>query len=431
MADRKLVGPRGIIKKLHDNGDGTYAEVVSSSFAINDSTGTESKTLRSTPTEPYSMPVSIRESVEDTDLSYDRSNIRLLSSDGREGNGTTVIFITTLGYEWIRLQITGNWVGTIAFQTSMDGWSWATTGMNDTGQLGSFPLSQVLSNRIVYGPVTATYFRAVFTAYTSGSATASASLDMRSPGSITVGGAMGISNSPYVSLNSGTMSYTNQSVATAPRGVAPTIAAVSANGADLLASTDLVNYASATITVSGTFVGTLSVQFSDDNAGFTTCPCVYPIAGGTTNTITAAGQYVIKGFFGRYMRIRSTEWTSGTANASMTCHTKDNSVVNQQGARQHGAWSTNISATAGQNTTTVTTNSTTISSANTNRRGLIICNTGTVPVSINLTGATATAGMLTLPVGSPPLSILSHVPLTAITAIVASSTCDVSVTELF
>lgn len=410
-------------KKYVTNADGTYSEVLALSgdsievSAVDDSEVDGSKSAT-------------KALFAEADSVSTRGIINHFSGQASSLNGE-ILTLKTVGYAWIRLQILGTWVGTISFQGSMDGWTWSTIGLNDANQLGSFPLSNVTSNRLLYGPVNYNYLRVYFSAYTSGTANALVSLDGQSPGTLVIGGAVGISNSPSVALNSGTISYTNQSVAIAPRGSQPTLTSVTANGADLLASTDVISYSSATITVAGTWSGTLSVQFSDDNGGFTTAPCVYPISGPVQDTITANGQYVIKGFFGRYMRIRSTTWSSGTATATLTFHTKENNVVNQQGVRQSGNWNFNTSASVGQNTVNVTTSNTTIANANGSRKGLIISNTGSVAVSINLTGATATAGMLTLPANSQPFKLLSYVPLGAITAIAASGSSDVSVTELF
>lgn len=82
--------------------------------------------------------------------------------------------------------------------------------------------------------------------------------------------------------------------------------------ADLIPSMDISNYAEIALMVTGTFSGTLTVSFSNDNSNFFPWAGTVVSGGGAGNTITATGMYRIVPM-GRYMRVRMTSYTSGTA----------------------------------------------------------------------------------------------------------------------
>lgn len=88
-----------------------------------------------------------------------------------------VLFSTACdAYRSINIQITGTWVGTITFQVSNDNSNWATQSiLNSVGSTTT--VGNATTNSCFYGTLGGfQYFRAIFTAYTSGTATANAYL---------------------------------------------------------------------------------------------------------------------------------------------------------------------------------------------------------------------------------------------------------------
>lgn len=145
-------------------------------------------------------------------------------------------------------------------------------------------------------------------------------------GSITVDGTVGISGTVPVS---GTVSINNSSVEIAndtgnpiPVGPAATSAlsgSASANNTDLI-SVDCSGFRGINLQFTGTWVGTISLQVSNDNATWVNI-ALQPSTGGTgwIQTFTANSAYfgTLAGF--NFFRARFTAYTSGTANVTGFC----------------------------------------------------------------------------------------------------------------
>jgi hypothetical protein len=93
-----------------------------------------------------------------------------------------------------------------------------------------------------------------------------------------------------------------------------TVSSVSANAQTFIASTEVLGFSAIMVQVTGTFVGTLTPSFSNDNTIFVgaNLQTVSSQATAPVQAITTAGIYLIP-VIGRYFRILSTAWTSGTA----------------------------------------------------------------------------------------------------------------------
>jgi len=67
------------------------------------------------------------------------------------------------------------------------------------------------------------------------------------------------------------------------------------------------------IQVTGTWVGTITVEGSNDNSNFSSLPIINRTSHALTTTITSNGIYEADTNGFQYLRIKSTAWTSGTA----------------------------------------------------------------------------------------------------------------------
>ena len=128
-------------------------------------------------------------------------------------------------------------------------------------------------------------------------------------------------------------------------------------GADLVTSTDVSGYATFALQISGTFVGTLTLQGSNDNTNFS---AVYGSwINNTQPTTTATTTGIITGSCNfRYLRVRMTLYTSGTATGTLELKTMPFAQTNITG--QVSATSTPVSA---RNTGNITTASSSVLSA--------------------------------------------------------------------
>ena len=130
--------------------------------------------------------------------------------------------------------------------------------------------------------------------------------------------------------------------------------------ADLVPSTDVSGYATFALQITGTFVGTLTLQGSNDNTNF------YSVYGSWLNntgpTTTAITTGIISGSCNfRYFRVRFTSYTSGTATGVLELKTVP--FVQTTITGSVNATSTPV---ATRNTGSITTSSSSIVSANSN-----------------------------------------------------------------
>ena len=123
----------------------------------------------------------IRLAVAVKNLSMDQYGALFLSdaiypTTGAAGIANKVLFtIDTSGYQSIALQIFGTWAGTVTFQASNDGSNWVSVaGWNSA--TGSAAVATTTANGLFSIPCVGKLFRAVETAYTSGSVQATAFL---------------------------------------------------------------------------------------------------------------------------------------------------------------------------------------------------------------------------------------------------------------
>lgn len=118
--------------------------------------------------------------------------------------------------------------------------------------------------------------------------------------------------------------------------------------ADLLSSTDVSNFQEFIIQVTGTWVGTVTVQGSNDNSTFSNATYESAGSGASTqsSTFTANGTYRILRK-SRYLRLRMTAYTSGTANAVMEMYSQTTGPSSGILATQSGTWTVGSNSATG------------------------------------------------------------------------------------
>ena len=120
--------------------------------------------------------------------------------------------------------------------------------------------------------------------------------------------------------------------------------------ADLIPSTDLSGYRWISVQITGVFSGTLTFQASNDNSNFVNFPLTLSTStvGGPLVSTTGSGMFY-GSFNYRYLRVRMTAYSSGTANGTAEYYTLPgtvNSIGAQVGASQSGTWTVQPGNTA-------------------------------------------------------------------------------------
>lgn len=132
----------------------------------------------------------------------------------------------------------------------------------------------------------------------------------------------------------------------------PTLSAGSLN-ADLVASLDVSNYKEFSLQVAGVFVGTLTFQGSNDNTNFVSINVSNITTLSSSMATTATGPGVLYGLIHfRYLRVRMTAYTSGTATGTLELYTSPSGVhspaiSNSVASTQLGTWTVGSNSATG------------------------------------------------------------------------------------
>lgn len=146
------------------------------------------------------------------------------------------------------------------------------------------------------------------------------------------------------------LSATIDSVATQGTSTELTGLSAGALNADVVPSTDVGAYKWVSLQITGTFSGTLTFQGSNDNTTFNSVILQRSsdnITGTATNT-TATNALWHGPVTYRYLRVRMTAYTSGTANGVLQLYTSPAALTNIQGSVvQQGTWNVGASSPTG------------------------------------------------------------------------------------
>ena len=126
--------------------------------------------------------------------------------------------------------------------------------------------------------------------------------------------------------------------------------------ADLVPSTDVSGYSTFALQILGTFVGTLTLQGSNDNTNFTPVYGTWVNNTQPVNTMTTTGMITGSCNF-RYFRVRMTAYTSGTATGTLELKTVPFAPTNILAQVSGSVTSTPVSA---RNLGSITTSSSSI-----------------------------------------------------------------------
>lgn len=224
------------------------------------------------------------------------------------GTGTltaqdTTVELYTEGMSSVIMNVTGTWVGTIVSEGQLEEGNWLSIVSTDASQ--SVFSSASVNGRFVIACGNRSKIRLRMSAYTSGTANVSWAATEG------IGAPLNVWNTNATSLK------------VAPRSdVINNTGSAGSLNADIVASIDVGGYQTMEIQITGTFVGTVTFQGSEDNSNFVSVSASNvsnTLAVPVTNTTTTGSFYIP--LTSRYFRARMTSYTSGTASGAWTFDT--------------------------------------------------------------------------------------------------------------
>lgn len=209
-------------------------------------------------------------------------------------------------YGSVRLQVAGTFVGNLVFETSIDGVTWVGKMLRTIGGDGTNYFATTTGQWS--GDLAGRYFRIRASAWTSGVAALTV-LYVNAPASVSVSLATG-------SLGSIALGAGQSTIGNVRAGFLTASGTISALNGVVDGVADLNTYASVRAQISGTFSGTLTYEASVD--GINWQPQQLTSAGAGLQLWTTSSIVLATGDLGgRYFRIRSSSWTSGTATITL------------------------------------------------------------------------------------------------------------------
>lgn len=280
-----------------------------------------------------------------------RSSVALYGPQNATANGQTIGPADTSDCEYIAVQFNGAYIGTVAFEQSLDGVTWAPCALqllsSTVSSISTTPVNPA-AGAIYYGPCPGRLFRVRTTAFTSGSALVSilpiqgaiSQLAFNTVlGSITPADAQGNPTSAVVdqafnmAYNNTTWDRVRNAFGTRAMGNSSASLSVHHGGAPIASlngvsavATGLTtdNYCTRkdhTMQITGTGVGqSINFEINVDGATWVpVTPTAVPGSGGTVvgSACTTNGIYTISNVGARQVRANLTAITSGAVTATV------------------------------------------------------------------------------------------------------------------
>lgn len=240
-------------------------------------------------------------------------------------------------YSSVRIQTSGTWSGTLSLESSADGTNWQAQYLTNNGT--NSQTNAMTTNTLVSGDLAGRYFRARANAWTSGTAVVSllySAAPRATPGSVVslIGstvkspnvasipsdGALVVAPSPNTPLPVGA-----NAIGTVGNNSVAVSGTTSAAGTMIDGALDLLSYASVRVQIAGTWVGTLQFESSSDGVVWSSVTLTPPapssalaIGSSLLAVTSTTGNGTWLGTLpGRYFRVNTIAWTSGTATVNV------------------------------------------------------------------------------------------------------------------
>jgi hypothetical protein len=199
-------------------------------------------------------------------------------------------------YRGVAVAVSGTFVGNFQFETSVDGVAWSQQQLNYSNSFGA-GFANAGTGYVIAGALFGRYFRVRSIAWTSGTATVSITFT---------------SNAPTASVNNPSLSAsTNYIGKVRPDGIVITNASLSALNGVVDGVTDCISFSGVRVQVTGTWIGTLTLQSSVDGTNWIS-RALSSSTSSPTNVLS--GNSIVFGDVGgRYFRVLMSAYTSGTA----------------------------------------------------------------------------------------------------------------------
>jgi len=161
-------------------------------------------------------------------------------------------------------------------------------------------------------------------------------------------------NKDLTPMQGGPRKADSQGVTSAPAAICGTYLELSGLtagtlNADLVPSTDVSSYKWFSLHITNNLVGTLTFQISNDNINWVSCQINNTTTGSSLTAVTNPTNAMYSGaVISRYIRVRCTAYTSGSASGALELYTSD-AATNGTVVAQSGTWTVQPGNT--QNTT--------------------------------------------------------------------------------
>lgn len=256
-------------------------------------------------------------------------------------NGMVIPSTDCSSYSFLSLQLTGTWSGIVTFEFSNDNINWIN-GILYALNTAAPPNTLTTLNSIYYGNKQGRYFRARVSTYSSGTVNGTLSLSSSSTTPafpvITISGTPNVNLATVNNSSPDIASQTTLSVLNNKLSLADDRLKVNTVGASLdltgsgnsntivIPSTDITDYSWVGFQLSGTWVASVLVEFSNNNTAWQQGLIYNVNIGATLPSATLNGVYTLPKQ-GKFFRISIFNYVSGTVNINVNCSNNNPSTL--------------------------------------------------------------------------------------------------------